>query len=97
MWIESMNNFEIQCIKEGLLIDKAGLSITIQWNGFKWIKRMICICEHWHHSGLQGSTKHFMCSPLDKMKLVRNLGHGSWARHRIWLDHYGEATELRIR
>ena len=33
MWIESMNSFEIQCITEGLQIDKAGLkykdSITI--------------------------------------------------------------------
>ena len=30
MWIESMNNFEIQCITEGLQIDKAGLSTKIQ-------------------------------------------------------------------
>ena len=30
MWIESMNNFEIQCITEGLQIDKAGLSRKIQ-------------------------------------------------------------------
>ena len=30
MWIESMNGFEIQCITEGLQIDKAGLSTKIQ-------------------------------------------------------------------
>ena len=30
MWIESMNRFEIQCITEGLQIDKAGLSTQIQ-------------------------------------------------------------------
>ena len=30
MWIESMNSFEIQCITEGLQVDKAGLSTKIQ-------------------------------------------------------------------
>ena len=30
MWIKSMNSFEIQCITEGLQIDKAGLSTKIQ-------------------------------------------------------------------
>ena len=30
MWIESMNSFEIQCLTEGLQIDKAGLSTKIQ-------------------------------------------------------------------
>ena len=30
MWIESMNSFEIQCITEGLQIDKSGLSTKIQ-------------------------------------------------------------------
>ena len=30
MWIQSMNGFEIQCITEGLQIDKAGLSTKIQ-------------------------------------------------------------------
>ena len=29
MWIESMNSFEIQCITEGLQIEKAGLSTEI--------------------------------------------------------------------
>ena len=30
MWIESMNSVGIQCITEGLQIDKAGLSKKIQ-------------------------------------------------------------------
>ena len=30
MWIESMNSFGIQCITEGLQIDKAGLSTKTQ-------------------------------------------------------------------
>ena len=30
MWIESRNSFQIQCITEGLQIDKAGLSTKIQ-------------------------------------------------------------------
>ena len=30
MWIDSMNSFEIQCITEGLQIDKAGLDTKIQ-------------------------------------------------------------------
>ena len=30
MWIESLNSFEIQCITEGMQIDKAGLSTKIQ-------------------------------------------------------------------
>ena len=30
MWIETMNSFEIQCITEGLQIEKAGLSTKLQ-------------------------------------------------------------------
>ena len=30
MWIESMHTFEIQCITEGLQIDKAGINTKIQ-------------------------------------------------------------------
>ena len=30
MWIESMNSSEIQCITEGLQIDKAGVSTRVQ-------------------------------------------------------------------
>ena len=35
------------------------------------------LCEKWHDSGLQDSTKHFMCTLLDEMELAPNLGHGS--------------------
>ena len=30
MWIESMNSFDIQCNREGLQIDKAGINTKIQ-------------------------------------------------------------------
>ena len=30
IWIESMNSVEIQCITEGLQIDKAGINTKIQ-------------------------------------------------------------------
>ena len=30
MWIESMNSFGIQCITEGLQMEKAGLSTKIE-------------------------------------------------------------------
>ena len=48
--------------------------------------------EIWHHLGLQDSTKHFMCTLLDEIELIRNLGHRSWARHRIWL---GQVNKFR--
>ena len=51
--------------------------------------------ENWHDSGLQDTTKHFMCTLLDKMELVRNLGQRSWAKHTIWLGQHGKATEFR--
>ena len=72
MWIQSMNSFEIQCITEGLQIDKACLSTKIQ---SEMDKTNDLYMKKWHDSGLQGSTKHFMCTLLDKMELVRNLGH----------------------
>ena len=51
--------------------------------------------ENWHDLGLQVSIKHFMCTLLDEMELVRNLGHMSKAGHRIWLGGHGQATEFR--
>ena len=30
--------------------------------------------EIWHDSCFPISLKHFVCSPLDKMELVRNMG-----------------------
>ena len=68
-----MNSFEIQCITEGLDIDKAGLSTKIQ----SQMDKTNFLCESRHDSGLQGSTKHFMCTLLDKMALVWNLGYSS--------------------
>ena len=41
------------------------------------------LCENWPDSSLQFSIKHFMCTLLDEMKLVRNVGHRSWGRHRL--------------
>ena len=35
------------------------------------------LSENWHDSGLQVSIKHLMCTLLDDMELVRNLGHMS--------------------
>ena len=52
-------------------------------------------CETWHDSGLEDSTKHLMCTLLDKMELV-DLGQRTWVRHRIWLGQHGQATEFRI-
>ena len=68
-----MNSFEIQSITEGLQIDKAGLNTNTYQ---KWIKQKI-LSEKWHDSGLQASIKHFVCTRLDEMELVRNLGHMS--------------------
>ena len=66
MCIESMNRFEIKCITEGLQTDKAGLRI----------KQMI-LCKNWHPSSLQVSIKHFMCTLLDEIELVTNVGQRS--------------------
>ena len=41
------------------------------------------LSENWHDSSLQVSLKHFMCTLLDEMELVRNMGQRSYARHRI--------------
>ena len=42
----------------------------------KWIVQKI-LCENWPDSSLQVSIKHFMCTLLDEMELVRNVGHRS--------------------
>ena len=72
MWIESMIGFGIQCNTEGLQIDNAGLytKIQSQMNNTKNI-----IYENWTDSGLQDSIRHFMCTLLGEMVLVRNVGH----------------------
>ena len=66
MWIESMNDFEIQCNTEGLQIDNAGGNTRI-------IQKILY--ESWTDSGLQDSIRHFMCTRLGEMVLVRNVGH----------------------
>ena len=67
MWIESMIGFGIQCNTEGLQIDKAGLYTKIQSQKILY--------ESWSDSCLRDSIRHFMCTPLGKMVLVRNVGH----------------------
>ena len=32
------------------------------------------LSENWPDSSLQVSIKHFMCTPLDEMEVVRNMG-----------------------
>ena len=66
MWIESMIGFGIQCNTEGLQIDNAGLYAKIIQN---------ILYEYWTDSGLQDSIRHFMCTLLGEMVLVRNVGH----------------------
>ena len=73
MWIESMNSLEIQCNTEGLQIDKAGINTKIQ----SQMDRTKGLCENWPDSSLQVSIKHFMCTLLGEMVLVRNMGHRS--------------------
>ena len=64
-----MNSFEILCNTEGLQIDKAGLNTKIQSQMNK--------TNDWPDSSLQVSIKHFMCTFLDEMVLVRNMGQRS--------------------
>ena len=70
MWILSMNSFEIHCITEGLQIDKAGISTNIQ----SQMDKTNILCKNWHDTSLQASIKHFMCTLLTEMELVRNVG-----------------------
>ena len=72
MWIESMKSFEIQCITEGLQIDKAGLGTKIQSQldrtNYFYMKTGMT-----QASKLASSTS---CALFwRKMELVKNLGH----------------------
>ena len=67
MWIESMIGFGIQCNTEGLQIHKAGLYTKIQSQKILY--------ENWSDSCLRDSIRHFMCTFLGEMVLVRNVGH----------------------
>ena len=40
----------------------------------KWIVQTI-LCESWPDSSLHVSIKHFMCTHLEEMELVKNVGH----------------------
>ena len=71
MWIESMIGFGIQCNTEGLQIDIAGLYTKIQ----SQMDNTKHLYENWTDSGLQDSNRHFMCTLLGGMVLVRNVGH----------------------
>ena len=64
MWIESMIVFGIQCNTEGLQIDKAGIYTYIQSQ-----------MDNWSDSCLRGFIRHFMCTLLGEMVLVRTVGH----------------------
>ena len=71
MWIESTISFEIQCITEGLQIDKAGLSTKIK-------SQLDETNDVYTKTGMTlDSIKHFMCTLLDEMELVRDVGQGS--------------------
>ena len=52
------------------------MQVKIQRFNYKWIKQKI-LCENRPDSSLQVSIKHFMCTPLGVMVLVRNVGHRS--------------------
>ena len=74
MWIQFMNSFEIQCITEGLQIDKAGLSTTIH-------SQMDKTNDFYVKPGMTQASKKAPCTSCSlfciKMELVRNLGHRS--------------------
>ena len=71
MWIESMIGFGIQCNTEGLQIDNAGINTKIQSPR----DNTKILYKSWSDSGLQDSIRHFMCTRLGEMVLVRNVGH----------------------
>ena len=71
MWIESMIDFGIQCNTEGLQIDSAGIITKIQ----SQMDNTKDFYESRTDSGLQDCIRHFMCTLLGEMVLVRNVGH----------------------
>ena len=46
---------------------------TQRFNHKKMIQKILY--ENWTDSGLQDSIRHFMCTLLGEMVLVRNVGH----------------------
>ena len=73
MWIQSMNSLKSSVTQKGCRQTKQAY---IQRFNHKWIKQTI-LCENWSDSCLQVSIKHFMCSLLDEMELVANMGQRS--------------------
>ena len=68
-----MNSLKSSVTQKGCRETK---QVSIQRFNHKWIVQKI-LCEHWPDSSLQVSIKHFMCTLLDEMELVRNVGHRS--------------------
>ena len=50
------------------------MQVCTQRFNHKWIIQKI-LYENWTDPGLQDCNRHFMCTPLGKMVLVRNVGH----------------------
>ena len=50
------------------------MQVYTQGFNHKWIIQKI-LYESWSDSGLQDSIRHFMCTLLGEMMLVRNVGH----------------------
>ena len=50
------------------------MQVYTQRFNHKWIIQKT-LYENWTDSGLQGSIRHFMCTLLGEMVLVRNVGH----------------------
>ena len=50
------------------------MQVYTQRFNHKWIIQKI-LYENWSDSCLQGSIRHFMCSLLGEIVLVRNVGH----------------------
>ena len=79
MWIESMNSLKFSVTHQGC---RQTNQVHTQRFNHKWIIQKI-LYETWTDSSLQDSIKHFMCTLLGVMVLVRNVGHRCKARHRI--------------
>ena len=50
------------------------MQVYTQRFNHKWIIQKI-LYENWTDSGLQDCIRHFMCTLLGEMVLVRNVGH----------------------
>ena len=50
------------------------MQVYTQRFNHNWIIQKI-LYENWTDSGLQDSIRHFMCTLLGEMVLVRNVGH----------------------